>query len=128
MFILIVDDSLPMRKVIKKTTVAAGFSSATFAEAANGSEAMNILKTQKIDMLITGHNMPRMKGLELVTWMKADSSLNAIPVIVVTAEGSRERLKEFMNLAIEGYLLKPFTPEKLCQAIIPCCNQKVNLS
>lgn len=60
--ILVVDDSFPMRKVIKKNIKASGFAEANFDEASDGSEALKILNKKGIHMMMTGYNMPNMNG------------------------------------------------------------------
>jgi two-component system, chemotaxis family, chemotaxis protein CheY len=111
--ILVVDDSMPMRKVIKKTIKASGFSMAEYEEAADGKEALSILKTKWIDIVVTDFNMPNMNGLELVSEMKKDDVLTSIPVLVVTTEGSKARVEEFREKGVAGYIRKPFTPEEI---------------
>lgn len=111
--ILIVDDSLPMRKVIRKTIKASGFSKAEFEEAADGLDALKILKDKWIDIVVTDFNMPNMNGLELVAEMKKDDLLKTIPVLVVTTEGGKIRVDEFKGIGVAGYITKPFTPEQI---------------
>ncbi|MGD9245939.1 MAG: response regulator, partial [Desulfobacterales bacterium] len=64
--ILIVDDSTPMRAVIKKIVKASGFNVGEFFEATNGREALDILNQEWLDLVLTDYNMPDMNGLELV--------------------------------------------------------------
>lgn len=111
--ILVVDDSLPMRKVIKKNIKASGFPEANFDEASDGSEAMRILNEKGIHLMMTGYNMPNMNGLDLVAGMKEDEALSSIPVLVITAEGSQARFNQFMERGASGYIKKPFTPEMI---------------
>ena len=86
--ILIVDDSLPMRSIIKKTIKAAGFGKSEFLEAANGKEALNQMKNNWVDMVLTDHNMPVMNGLEFIRAVKADELLKTIPMVVISTEGN----------------------------------------
>lgn len=116
--ILIVDDSLPMRSVIKKTFKAAGYGTSEFHEAANGREALEKLRQNWIDLVVTDFTMPEMNGLELIRAMRADDLFSETPVVVVTTEGSREKVDEFMKSGASGYLKKPFTPEKLRDIIV----------
>jgi two-component system chemotaxis response regulator CheY len=111
--VLVVDDSLPMRAVVKKTIKASGFTVGKFFDARNGKEALEILQQEWLDLVITDHNMPDMNGLELLGHMKADDILKTIPVVVVTTEGSRQRKREFMNGGAAEYIRKPFTPEEI---------------
>lgn len=111
--ILVVDDSMPMRKVIKKTIMASGFSMSEYSEAADGAEALKVLRDKWVDIVVTDFNMPNMNGLELVTEMKNDDLLKSIPVLVITTEGSQVRVDEFKEKGVAGYIKKPFTPEEI---------------
>jgi len=111
--VLIVDDSLPMRSVIKKSVKVSGFKVGEFFEASNGREALNILKEEWVDLVLTDYNMPDMNGLELIEEMKQDELLRSIPVVMITTEGSRKRVEEFMEKGAADYIQKPFTPDKI---------------
>jgi len=110
--ILIVDDSLPMRAVIKKTIRASGVSVGELFEVSNGKDALILLKKQWLDLVLVDYNMPDMNGLELIAEMKKDEFLKSIPVIMTTVEGSRQRIKEFIAKGAADYIRKPFTPEE----------------
>jgi len=111
--VLIVDDSLPMRWVIKKAVKVSGFKVGKMFDAADGAEALTILREEWLDLVLTDYNMPGMNGLELLAEMKRDELLMSIPVIMVTTEGSRERRKQFMEEGAAEYIKKPFTPEEI---------------
>ena len=115
--VLIVDDSLPMRSVIKKTLKASGFNIGQFYDASNGNEALDVLNREWIDLVLTDYNMPDMDGLELVMEMKGDSVLNAIPVVMITTEGSEQKVKEFIEKGAADYIRKPFAPEEIRQKL-----------
>lgn len=115
--ILIVDDSTPMRAVIKKIVKASGFEVGQFFEAVNGREALKVLNQEWIDLVLTDYNMPDMNGLELVEEMKKDDDLKSIPAVMITTEGSRERVEEFMAKGVIDYIKKPFTPEQIKQKL-----------
>ncbi len=111
--ILVVDDSLPMRKVIKKTIKASGFTNAEYAEAGDGLEALKVLGEKWIDIVVTDYNMPNMDGMELIEAMKKDETFSTIPVLVITTEGSKGKVEEFTSKGASGYIKKPFTPEAI---------------
>ncbi|MBI9089526.1 MAG: response regulator [Desulfobacterium sp.] len=111
--ILIVDDSKPMRSVIKKTFRAAGYGSSDFLEAGNGLEALERLQESWVDIVISDYTMPEMNGLALLQAMKQDDLFRAIPVVVITTEGSKQRIDQFMASGAAGYIKKPFTPEQV---------------
>ena len=56
--------------------------------------------------------MPGMNGLEVVGEMKKDELLKSIPVVMTTVEGSRKRVKEFIEKGADDYIRKPFSPEE----------------
>jgi len=111
--VLVVDDSLPMRSVIKKTIKASGFKVGQIFDASNGKEALDVLKQEWFDLVLTDYNMPGMDGMEFIKEMKRDEALEAIPVVMVTTEGSRQRVKEFLENGAADYIKKPFTPEEI---------------
>lgn len=116
--ILIVDDSLPMRSVIKRTLKAAGYGNSELLEAADGKQAMELMKNNWIDMVITDYNMPVMNGLEFVKAIKKEDLSKDIPVVVVSTEGNDAKIKEFMDCGAVGYITKPFTPEAIRDLIV----------
>jgi two-component system chemotaxis response regulator CheY len=111
--VLVVDDSLPMRSVIKKTIKASGFKVGKLFEASNGREALDLLREEWLDLVLIDYNMPDMNGLELISEMKKDELLKSIPVIMTTVEGSQQRVKEFLEKGAADYIKKPFTPEEI---------------
>lgn len=111
--VLVVDDSLPMRSVIKKTVKASGFNVGQFFDASNGRDALAFLRQEWLDLVLTDYNMPGMDGLELIKEMKKDEALEGIPVVMVTTEGSQQRIKEFLENGAADYIKKPFTPENI---------------
>ncbi len=111
--ILVVDDSLPMRSVIKRTLKAAGYGSSEMLDAADGQQALDLMKNAWIDIVLTDYNMPVMNGLEFIKALKADEVSKDIPVVVVSTEGNESKIKEFMACGAAGYITKPFTPEAI---------------
>ena len=111
--VLIVDDSSSMRAVIKKIIKVSGFDVGHYWEAGDGKDALEILKKEWIDLVLSDINMPNMNGLELVRIMSADEALKAIPVVIVTTEGSAEKISKARDLGASGYIKKPFLPEEI---------------
>lgn len=116
--ILVVDDSSPMRAVIIKTIKAAGYAEAEFREAGNGREALEQVRDDWLDIIVTDYNMPDMDGMELLATLKQDNLLSTVPVLVVTTEGSRSRVEEFIEKGAAGYIKKPFTPEEIREQLV----------
>jgi len=111
--ILIVDDSSSMRAVIKKIVAISGFKMDQCYEAGNGREALDVLSKNWVDAIITDINMPQMNGLELLDRLRADELLREIPVIVVSTEGSQERIEAVMVKGAKSFIKKPFLPEEI---------------
>ena len=111
--VLIVDDSRPMRLVIKKTIKISGFDVGEVFEAANGKEALDVLRDNWVDLVLTDYNMPDMNGLELIEKMKKDEVMRSMPAVMITTEGSQQRVQEFMDKGASEYIKKPFTPEEI---------------
>ena len=111
--VLIVDDSRSMRAVIKKTISMSGFKMDQCLEAGNGREALDVLAKVWVDVIISDINMPEMNGLEFLEELKKDSLLKAIPVIVISTEGSEKRIQNAFDLGAKGFIKKPFLPEEI---------------
>ena len=111
--ILVVDDSKTVRRMIAKALEVAGIPLNQVHQAENGREALAVLEEEWIDLVLTDINMPEMDGMELVRAMSEDPTLQGIPVVVISTEGSQERIDELKQRGIRGYLRKPFTPESI---------------
>lgn len=111
--ILIVDDSNSMRAVIKKIVSMSGFKMDQCYEAGNGREALDVLSKNWVDAIISDINMPVMNGLELLERLQADELLREIPVIVISTEGSQERIEAVMVKGAKSFIKKPFLPEEI---------------
>jgi two-component system chemotaxis response regulator CheY len=111
--VLIVDDSQTMRKVILKSLTLSGFDMGDYFEAGNGEEALKVLNSQWVDLILTDLNMPVMNGMELIQKLKENPTFQGIPVVLITTEGSEKRLQELFDLGVKEYIQKPFHPETL---------------
>lgn len=115
MKVLVVDDFSTMRRIIKNLLRELGFQNVV--EADDGATALPILQAGGIDFLITDWNMPNMPGIELLRSVRGDSNLKSIPVMMVTAEASREQIVQAAEAGINGYIVKPFTAQTLQEKI-----------
>jgi two-component system, chemotaxis family, chemotaxis protein CheY len=111
--ILIVDDSPVMRSFIRRVLAVSGLDAHKPFEADNGRTALELLRAQPVDLVLSDINMPVMNGEELVREMRADESLRGTPVIVVSTDARLDRVDQMMGLGANGYIAKPFTPEAL---------------
>jgi two-component system chemotaxis response regulator CheY len=115
MRVLLVDDFATMRKIIKNVLKQINIESVVEAE--NGRQALSILKAEKIDLIISDWIMPEMTGIEFLKACKADETVKHIPFIMVTAEAQKDSVVEAIKCGVDNYIVKPFTPEKLKDAI-----------
>jgi len=115
MRILVVDDFPTMRAITKKILKDLGFKE--ILEAENGEEALKILKSERIDLVISDWNMPKMDGLTLLKNIRSDPELKDTLVMMVTAEAEKQKVLEAVKLGVNGYVVKPFTPETLEEKI-----------
>ncbi len=115
LFILIVDDSPTMRRIIKNTLERLGHKESV--EAGNGKEALQQLKEYPINFVITDWNMPEMNGLEFVTELRATPEFESLPVLMITTRGMKDDVLQAVQAGVNNYIVKPFTPETLEQKI-----------
>jgi two-component system, chemotaxis family, chemotaxis protein CheY len=115
--VLIVDDSPVMRSVIRRVIVLSGMEGAEFLEASNGSEALDLLRAQWVDVVLTDLNMPSMDGEQLLRCLNAEGILKSVPVVVVSTDSTESRVQQMLSLGARGYVGKPFMPETLRQEL-----------
>jgi two-component system chemotaxis response regulator CheY len=109
--ILIAEDSPTMRSLICSAIMALG--DYEIVEAANGFEALRILPRERVDLVITDINMPDINGLELVSFIKGNPNYKALPLLIISTEGSERDREKGLALGADGYLVKPFAPQDL---------------
>ncbi len=111
--VLVVDDSPVMRRFIHRVIDMSGFDCADCLEAGDGQEALEVLDQEKVDVILTDINMPRMNGEEFVRQLERNHDLSSIPVLVVSTDATESRIKQMLSMGARGYVTKPFTPETL---------------
>jgi two-component system chemotaxis response regulator CheY len=104
---LIVDDSPAVRQSVRWILEPAGLK---VLEADDGLSALEVLRSEKVDVLIADLNMPRMDGLELIRAMRADARLKAIPVLMMTTEMRPQDVMKAYDAGADMYLVKPSSP------------------
>jgi two-component system chemotaxis response regulator CheY len=109
--ILVVDDFSTMRRIVRNLLKELGF--ANVQEAEDGVDALNKLRNEQFDFVVTDWNMPNMTGIELLRVIRADSGLKHLPVLMVTAEAKKENIIEAAKSGASGYIVKPFTAATL---------------
>ena len=110
--ILSVDDSRTIRLIVGKTFRPYD---CVIVEAANGEEGLAAAAKEKPDLILLDVTMPVMDGVTMLTKLKEDEALKAIPVIMLTAESGRDNVLHIARLGVRDYLVKPFKEEQLIE-------------
>ena len=108
---LIVDDFSTMRRIVRGLLKESGYVNADEAE--DGVVALNMLKNNKFDFVVSDINMPNMNGFQLLSEIKKDDKLKHLPVLMVTAEARKEDIVLAAQTGAAGYIVKPFTKATL---------------
>lgn len=115
--ILVIDDSLTIRKSVELTLKKLGHN---IIEAENGAEALRQIDTlkekgEKIALCITDMNMPVMNGMDFIEEFRKNDKFT--PVIALTTESENEMIEKGRKAGATGWLVKPFKPESLVNVV-----------
>jgi chemosensory pili system protein ChpA (sensor histidine kinase/response regulator) len=120
--VLVVDDSITVRRVTQRLLQREGY---RVALAADGLQALERLAEEKPAVVLSDIEMPRMDGFDLARNIRADARSKDLPIIMITsriAEKHREHAKE---LGVDHYLGKPYSEEELLSLVKHYCSQTV---
>ena len=112
--ILTVDDSSTMRQMITFTLQGGDFD---VLEAGDGVEALEVAQGKKLALIITDVNMPRMDGITLVHRLRALPEFKFTPILVLTTESDASMKQKGKEAGATGWIVKPFSPEKLMDTV-----------
>ena len=115
MSVLVVDDFATMRRIISNVLKQLGYEN--ILEAEDGTKALQVLETEKVDFVITDWNMPQMSGLDLLKAIRASEDKKDIPVLMVTAEAMQENIMKAAQAGVNNYIIKPFDAKTLSDKI-----------
>lgn len=116
---LIVDDSSVMRKIVERSLRQAGLDLSEVKEASNGAEALALLATTPVELILCDINMPVMDGLEFVQRLKGVANAKGVPVVMITTEGGETHVVQALSAGARGYIRKPFTPDQVREHVLP---------
>ncbi len=108
---LVVDDFSTMRRIVRGLLKEMGCNNVEEAE--DGQVALNMMKSNRFDFVVSDINMPVMNGFDLLKAIKADETLTHVPVLMVTAEARKEDIVLAAQSGAAGYIVKPFTKATL---------------
>lgn len=115
--VLITDDSTTARMIIQRCLEMVGCSDCEYVHAADGVEALGILRSREINLLITDMNMPNLDGKGLLQAVKGSPKLNHIPVFVITSLANPALERELEMIGVDKIIYKPVSPQKLLECI-----------
>lgn len=112
--IMIVDDSASMRQVAGIALKGAGYE---VLEGCDGEDALSKLTGQKIHLIISDINMPKMDGIRFVSTVKQMPNYKFTPVIMLTTESQESKKREGQAAGAKAWIVKPFRPDVLLNAV-----------
>ena len=112
--VLIVDDSLSVRSSLSQLMSDGGYQ---FALARDGLDAINSLEEENPDIVLTDLEMPRMNGLELISYIRNSSNWNKIPIVMITSRTMAKHRKQAEDAGVTQYITKPFSDDDILASI-----------
>ena len=106
--VLVVDDSRTLRRILIRELNSLGFNN--ILEAADGLEAIEVVKTKPVDLMLLDMEMPELDGLGVLTNLKADEVHKSLPIIVISGADQFEKTIKCLEIGAEDYLPTPFDP------------------
>ena len=116
--VLVVDDSSAMRALLGVALRSAGYA---VVEARDGREGLSTCAAGPVDLIVSDCIMPVMDGISFVRELKQDPDLKKIPIIMLTTESQGAQILEGRALGVQAWIVKPFKPEKLVEAVRRVC-------
>jgi two-component system chemotaxis response regulator CheY len=113
MKILIVDDSMTMRRILKNVINQLGYGEESIVEAADGQEGWDAIQAEDFDIVLTDWNMPNMNGLDLVKKIRGEDKYISLPIIMITTEGGKAEVVTALKAGVDNYIVKPFGAQLL---------------
>ena len=112
--IISVDDSSTMSRMVSFTLKSAGYE---VLEAGDGAEALALLKTRAVDLVISDINMPKLNGIELTRELRSQPNYSRTPIILLTTESDPAKKAEGRAAGATGWIVKPFNQEQLLAVV-----------
>jgi two-component system chemotaxis response regulator CheY len=111
---LVIDDSGASRALLKGILTQQGF---TVAEAADGESGLAAVRASPPDLILLDRNMEPMDGPTFLKHLRDDPRTVGIPVIMITAEASRQAVVDAAQFGVQGYIIKPFNKQLVAERI-----------
>lgn len=118
--VLIVDDSSAIRKILVRVLSQTDLPIKQVHEANDGAEALKIVETNDVSLILSDINMPNVDGLELLQKLRLTPKWKDLSVVMITTEGSQAKVLEAVQLGAKGYVRKPFTADQIKEKVLAC--------
>lgn len=112
--IMAVDDSESIRQMVAFSLEQGGY---RIIEAKNGKKALKMLNDQKIDMIITDLDMPKMDGISLIKQVRSMDEHQKTPILILTTQSDGATKEQARALGANGWIIKPFKPKQLLAVV-----------
>jgi two-component system chemotaxis response regulator CheY len=112
--VLTIDDSKTMRDMLMLTLADAGFD---VLQAVDGQDGLDVLGKERVDVVITDINMPRMDGYEVIRQLRCNPDHKTTPILVLTTESEAEKKNLARDAGATGWMVKPFDPDRLVATV-----------
>lgn len=113
MNVLIVDDSVAIRMILARALRRTDLPLDQVFEAGDGCAAIEILKNQKVGVILSDINMPNMDGLQFLAELKATGQSAGVPVVMISTESTQSKVMEAVRLGAKGFIKKPFEADEI---------------
>ena len=121
MKILVVDDFSAMRRILKNVLSQIGLTN--IIEADDGTTALDVLKENKVDLIVSDWTMPKMSGLDLLKTVRSNKDTKNTPFLMVTASSQRDDLLKAIQAGVSNYIVKPFTADTVKEKLMLIFNK-----
>jgi two-component system chemotaxis response regulator CheY len=115
--VLVVDDSRIMRNIVKNYFSEQNIP-CQYLEAENGSEALEHLTMNHVDLVLLDWNMPKLSGLDFLKKVRAMNKYIKLPIIMVTSEAARYNVNEALKMGATDYIIKPINGKLFAEKIV----------
>lgn len=115
--VLIVDETAFVRDALKRA-IRRFLKDVEIHDAVNGHRALSVLRTNKINLIITDWYMEEMPGQELVQWCRNEEKYAKCPIIVISDEGDRNMVMAAINAGASDFMPKPFSPDEVQRKVV----------
>jgi two-component system chemotaxis response regulator CheY len=112
--ILTIDDSKTMRDMLRLTLVDAGYD---VLQAVDGEDGIDVLRKERVDVVITDINMPKLDGYGVIRHLRADAGYDDTPILVLSTECDQKTKDIGRDAGATGWLVKPFDPDQLVEIV-----------